>query len=282
MARGPGPAHLRPGRPPRGSDQPPPPPAPQARPGLTELVKVRLDAIVARHGAHQPRLQERAPLVDQAAVAAVVILGAGGQGRAGSDPRTRPLPSPLPCPRRRAVRTGRREGPPTRQMRPMRAYTAGLCGASAERSRKKKYSLSSLRSALSGMSSAWMNEGSAGRGGQRAALPPPDPGAPRPLPSTGLGIPTTSQTCPPGAGGLTVEPAGVVLVGAHGRLLAQRAEDGRVRAHEVDVHARIELLVCGRRGQSGAALCRDQSRRQEPRGPAGGQGLSPPGCPGHW
>lgn len=96
MARGPGPAHLRPGRPPRGSDQPPPPPAPQARPGLTELVKVRLDAVVARHGAHQPRLQERAPLVDQAAVAAVVILGAGGRAGLG---RTRaPVPSPRPCP----------------------------------------------------------------------------------------------------------------------------------------------------------------------------------------
>lgn len=116
---------------------------------------MRLDAVLAGHRAHEPRLQEGAPLVDQAAVAAVVILGAGVVRSDG-----------LACAR---PALGLQGSAPTRQMRPMRAYTAGLCGASADRSRKKKYSLSSLRSALSGTSSAWMNEGSAGGRGQHMA-----------------------------------------------------------------------------------------------------------------
>lgn len=47
---------------------------------LTELIEVSLNAILARHRADQPRLQERAPLVDQAAVAAVIVLGDKGGG----------------------------------------------------------------------------------------------------------------------------------------------------------------------------------------------------------
>lgn len=54
-----------------------PPPACRV---LTELVKVGLDAILAWHRADQPCLQECAPLVDQAAVAAVIVLGGRGQG----------------------------------------------------------------------------------------------------------------------------------------------------------------------------------------------------------
>lgn len=42
----------------------------------------------------------------------------------------------------------------------------------------------------------------------------------------------------------TVQPSGVVLVGPHGRLLAQSSEDGRVRPHEVDVDAGVQLSVC--------------------------------------
>lgn len=49
---------------------------------------------------------------------------------------------------------------------------------------------------------------------------------------------------------LTIEPPGVVLICAHGRLLSKSAEDGCVGAHEVDVHARIQLLICGRPGVS--------------------------------
>lgn len=44
---------------------------------------------------------------------------------------------------------------------------------------------------------------------------------------------------------LTIEPPGVVLICAHGCLLSKGAEDGCVGAHEVDVHTRVELLVCG-------------------------------------
>lgn len=56
---------------------------------------------------------------------------------------------------------------------------------------------------------------------------------------------------------LTIEPPGVVLISAHGRLLSKRAEDGCVRAHEVDVHASVELLICGGAGGSvkRTALC---------------------------
>lgn len=44
---------------------------------------------------------------------------------------------------------------------------------------------------------------------------------------------------------VTVQPSGVVLVRPHGRLLPQGPEDGRVRPHEVDVHACVQLAVCG-------------------------------------
>ena len=47
---------------------------------LTELVKVRI-ALGTGHRAHQPRLQERCPLVDQAALATHVVL----QGPVGGD-----------------------------------------------------------------------------------------------------------------------------------------------------------------------------------------------------
>lgn len=42
----------------------------------------------------------------------------------------------------------------------------------------------------------------------------------------------------------TVQPSGVVLVGPHGRLLPQSSEDGRVRPHEVDVDAGVQLSIC--------------------------------------
>lgn len=48
----------------------------------------------------------------------------------------------------------------------------------------------------------------------------------------------------PGAA-LTVQPPGVVLIRAHGRLLSKCAEDGCVSAHKIDVHTSIELLICG-------------------------------------
>lgn len=46
---------------------------------------------------------------------------------------------------------------------------------------------------------------------------------------------------------LTIEPAGIVLVCPHGSLLAHGAEDGCIRAHEVDVDTSIKLFIC--RGQ---------------------------------
>lgn len=47
-----------------------------------------LNAILARDGADEPRLQECAPLVDQATVTTVIILwgGARGQVRSALDP----------------------------------------------------------------------------------------------------------------------------------------------------------------------------------------------------
>lgn len=48
---------------------------------LTELIEVGLNAILTRHGAHQSCFQECAPLIDQAAVAAVIILGTGSRVR---------------------------------------------------------------------------------------------------------------------------------------------------------------------------------------------------------
>lgn len=52
-----------------------------------------LDAILAWHGADQPCLQERAPLVYQAAVAAVIILGGQVLGQISSlSPKTPPKP----------------------------------------------------------------------------------------------------------------------------------------------------------------------------------------------
>ena len=51
----------------------------------------------------------------------------------------------------------------TRQMRPIRDWVTGLWPISEDFSRKKKYSLSSFLSALSGMRCTWMNVGSVGR-----------------------------------------------------------------------------------------------------------------------
>lgn len=55
----------------------------------------------------------------------------------------------------------------TRQMRPMRLWVTGLWPISDDFSRKKKYSLSSFLSALSGMRCTWMKEGSVGEGEER-------------------------------------------------------------------------------------------------------------------
>lgn len=55
----------------------------------------------------------------------------------------------------------------TRQMRPIRDWVTGLWPISEDFSRKKKYSLSSFLSALSGMRCTWMKVGSVGgRGGE--------------------------------------------------------------------------------------------------------------------
>lgn len=99
-----------------------------------------LNAILAWHRAHQPGLQERAPFVDQAAVAAIIILEGRGQ-IAESDWPTHPQTAGregLKAPGLRLEKGSMGPAVPTRQIRPMRAYTAGLCGASADRSRKKK------------------------------------------------------------------------------------------------------------------------------------------------
>lgn len=53
----------------------------------------------------------------------------------------------------------------TRQMRPIRDWVTGLWPISEDFSRKKKYSLSSFLSALSGMRCTWMKVGSVGRRG---------------------------------------------------------------------------------------------------------------------
>lgn len=55
----------------------------------------------------------------------------------------------------------------TRQMRPIRLWVTGLWPISDDFSRKKKYSLSSFLSALSGMRCTWMKEGSVGEGEER-------------------------------------------------------------------------------------------------------------------
>lgn len=55
----------------------------------------------------------------------------------------------------------------TKQMRPIRDWVTGLWPISEDFSRKKKYSLSSFLSALSGMRCTWMKVGSVeGRGGE--------------------------------------------------------------------------------------------------------------------
>lgn len=41
---------------------------------LTQLIKVRLDAVGSRHRADESGFQKRAPFVDQTAVSAVVVL----------------------------------------------------------------------------------------------------------------------------------------------------------------------------------------------------------------
>lgn len=45
----------------------------------------------------------------------------------------------------------------------------------------------------------------------------------------------------------TVEPAGVILVGPHGRVFSQRAKDGRVCSHKIDVDAGVQLAICQNR-----------------------------------
>lgn len=47
--------------------------------------------------------------------------------------------------------------------------------------------------------------------------------------------------------GHTMEPAGVILVGPHCRVFAQRAKDGRVCSHKIDVDAGIKLAICQNR-----------------------------------
>lgn len=42
----------------------------------------------------------------------------------------------------------------------------------------------------------------------------------------------------------TVKPAGVILVGPHGRVFSQRAKDGRVCSHKIDVDAGVQLAIC--------------------------------------
>lgn len=51
--------------------------------------------------------------------------------------------------------------------------------------------------------------------------------------------------CPPRSQSpaLTVEPAGVVLLRADGGTSAQAAEDGKVTAHQIGGHPRVELLA---------------------------------------
>lgn len=53
--------------------------------------------------------------------------------------------------------------------------------------------------------------------------------------------------CTVALGLLTAKPLGVVLVAPHGVPLSQAPEDGGVGAHEVDVHAGEEFLVCGKK-----------------------------------
>lgn len=45
-------------------------------------------------------------------------------------------------------------------------------------------------------------------------------------------------------GELTIQPSGVVLIGPHGCLLSQGSEDSRVRPHEINVDARVQLSIC--------------------------------------
>lgn len=47
----------------------------------------------------------------------------------------------------------------------------------------------------------------------------------------------------------TVKPAGVVLVGPHGSMFAQRAENGRVRSHKIDVDSGVQLAICENRAR---------------------------------
>lgn len=45
----------------------------------------------------------------------------------------------------------------------------------------------------------------------------------------------------------TVEPAGVILVGPHGCVFSQRAKDGWVCSHKIDVDAGVQLAICQNR-----------------------------------
>lgn len=58
---------------------------------LTQLVKVRLDAVGSRHRADESGFEERAPLVHQTAVSAVVVLRGGMTRRSVMRPSKQPL-----------------------------------------------------------------------------------------------------------------------------------------------------------------------------------------------
>lgn len=55
----------------------------------------------------------------------------------------------------------------------------------------------------------------------------------------------------------TVEPAGVILVGPHGRVFSQRAKDGRVCSHKIDVDTGVQLAICQNR-ESVKEISRDR------------------------
>jgi hypothetical protein len=60
---------------------------------------VGLNTILAWHGADEPSLQECAPLVDQAAMATVIVLGVGAESQIRSvhSPPPRPAGVGLGC-----------------------------------------------------------------------------------------------------------------------------------------------------------------------------------------
>lgn len=54
---------------------------------------------------------------------------------------------------------------------------------------------------------------------------------------------------------LTIEPAGIMGFCSETRILAQAAEDGKVPAHEVCCHPRIQFFPC-RQGKGCSASCK--------------------------